>query len=157
MEREHPPLLTSILSIFKGEWKDIFAILAYAIGVGICSLTIPVAVQALVNSVAIGTLMQPILVLTGLVAGVLLFSGILRVLQLFVAEVMQRRIVVRFALFLAQKLPHVIVDKFHREFGPEYILRFMEVFAIQKVVALLLLDGIDVFFQVIIGLSLVSF
>lgn len=157
MEREHPPLLTSILSIFKGEWKDIFAILAYAIGVGICSLTIPVAVQALVNSVAIGTLMQPILVLTGLVAGVLLFSGILRVLQLFVAEVMQRRIVVRFALFLAQKLPHVIVDKFHREFGPEYILRFMEVFAIQKVVALLLLDGIAVFFQVIIGLILVSF
>lgn len=157
MDKDHPPLTTSILSIFKGEWRDIFAILSYAIGVGICSLTIPVAVQALVNSVAIGTLLQPILVLTGLVSGVLLFSGILRVLQLFVAEVMQRRIVVRFALYLAQKLPHVIVDKFHREFGPEYVLRFMEVFAIQKVVALLLLDGIAVFFQVIIGLILVSF
>lgn len=157
MEKDYPPISNSILSIFHGEWKDVFAILAYAIGVGICSLTIPVAVQALVNSVAIGTLLQPILVLTGLVTGVLLFSGVLRILQLFVAEVMQRRIVVRFALYLSQKLPHVIVDKFHREFGPEYVLRFMEVFAIQKIVALLLLDGVAVFFQVIIGLILVSF
>lgn len=150
-------LTEAIFSLFKGESKDIAAIIVYAIGVGICTLAVPIAVQSLVNSVAFGALLQPIVVLTIIVGGVLTINGILKILQYIVAEFFQRRLIIRFSLYLSKKLPHLIVQKFHREYGPEYILRFMEVFNTQKIMSYLLLDGIALFFQLIIGIIVVSF
>jgi ABC-type bacteriocin/lantibiotic exporter with double-glycine peptidase domain len=146
-----------ILRLLRGEGRDIAVIFIYALGVGLCSLAIPVGVQALVNSVAFGVVLQPLVVITSLVGGVLLLSGVLRVLQLYVVEILQRRLVVRLSLMLAQRIPHVEFQLFQRKFGPEYVLRFMEVFSAQKIVSTLLLDGMAVFFQVVVGLVLVSF
>lgn len=146
-----------IFKVLRGEGRDIAVIFIYALGVGLCSLAIPVGVQALVNSVAFGVVLQPLVVITSLVGGVLMLSGILRVLQLYVVEILQRRFVVRLSLMLAQRIPHVEFQLFQRRFGPEYVLRFMEVFSAQKIVSSLLLDGIGVFFQVVVGLVLVSF
>lgn len=146
-----------IFRLLRGEGRDVAVILIYALGVGLCSLAIPVGVQALVNSVAFGVVMQPLVVITSLVGGVLLLSGVLRVLQLYVVEILQRRLVVRLSLMLAQRIPHVEFQLFQKRFGPEYVLRFMEVFSAQKIVSTLLLDGIGVFFQVVVGLVLVSF
>jgi putative ABC transport system ATP-binding protein len=146
-----------IFRLLRGEGRDVAVIFIYALGVGLCSLAIPVGVQALVNSVAFGVVLQPLVVITSLVGGVLLLSGILRVLQLYVVEILQRRLVVRLSLMLAQRIPHVEFQLFQKRFGPEYVLRFMEVFSAQKIVSALLLDGMGVFFQVIVGLILVSF
>jgi putative ABC transport system ATP-binding protein len=150
-------LALRIFRLLRGEGKDVAVIFIYALGVGLCSLAIPVGVQALVNSVAFGVVLQPLVVITSLVGGVLLLSGILRVLQLYVVEILQRRLVVRLSLMLAQRIPHVEFQLFQKRFGPEYVLRFMEVFSAQKIVSNLLLDGMAVFFQVIVGLVLVSF
>ncbi|MFO0416932.1 MAG: ATP-binding cassette domain-containing protein [Pseudomonadota bacterium] len=146
-----------VFRLLRGEWKDIAVIFIYALGVGLCSLAIPVGVQSLVNSVAFGVVLQPLVVITSLVGGVLLFSGMLRILQLYVVEILQRRLVVRLSLMLAQRIPHMEFELFRGKFGPEYVLRFMEVFSAQKIVATLLLDGMAVFFQVVVGLVLVSF
>ncbi|MFN5061710.1 MAG: ABC transporter ATP-binding protein, partial [Pseudomonadota bacterium] len=146
-----------IFRLLRGEGRDVAVIFVYALGVGLCSLAIPVGVQALVNSVAFGVVLQPLVVITSLVGGVLLLSGILRVLQLYVVEILQRRLVVRLSLMLAQRIPHVEFQLFQKRFGPEYVLRFMEVFSAQKIISSLLLDGIGVFFQVVVGLVLVSF
>jgi len=146
-----------IFRLLRGEGRDIAVIFIYALGVGLCSLAIPVGVQALVNSVAFGVVLQPLVVITSLVGGVLLLSGILRILQLYVVEILQRRLVVRLSLMLAQRIPHVEFQLFQRKFGPEYVLRFMEVFSAQKIISTLLLDGMAVFFQVAVGLVLVSF
>jgi putative ABC transport system ATP-binding protein len=150
-------LVLRIFRLLRGEGRDIAVIFTYALGVGLCSLAIPVGVQALVNSVAFGVVLQPLVVITSLVGGVLLLSGLLRILQLYVVEVLQRRLVVRLSLMLAQRIPHVEFQLFQRKFGPEYVLRFMEVFSAQKIVSTLLLDGMAVFFQVAVGLVLVSF
>jgi putative ABC transport system ATP-binding protein len=150
-------LTLRIFRLLRGEGKDVAVIFIYALGVGLCSLAIPVGVQALVNSVAFGVVLQPLVVITSLVGGVLLLSGVLRVLQLYVVEILQRRLVVRLSLMLAQRIPHVEFQLFQKRFGPEYVLRFMEVFSAQKIVSNLLLDGMAVFFQVIVGLVLVSF
>lgn len=146
-----------VLRLLRGEWRDVGVIFIYALGVGLCSLAIPVGIQALVNSVALGIVLQPLVVITSLVGGVLLFSGVLRILQLYVVEILQRRLVVRLSLMLAQRLPHVEFELFRHKYGPDYVLRFMEVFSAQKIVASLLLDGMAVFFQVAVGLVLVSF
>jgi putative ABC transport system ATP-binding protein len=150
-------LALRIFRLLRGEGRDVAVIFIYALGVGLCSLAIPVGVQALVNSVAFGFVLQPLVVITALVGGVLLLSGILRVLQLYVVEILQRRLVVRLSLMLAQRIPHVEFQLFQKRFGPEYVLRFMEVFSAQKIVSALLLDGMAVFFQVVVGLVLVSF
>jgi ABC-type bacteriocin/lantibiotic exporter with double-glycine peptidase domain len=146
-----------LAAVLAGDWHDVGVIAVYAIGVGICSLVLPIAGQAVVSTVAFGTLLQPVVVLTVVVGAVLLISGILRLLQFYTTEMIQRRLVVRFGLMLSGRIPHVRLEKFFREFGPDYVLRFLEVFNVQKSLAILLLDGIALFFQVVIGLALVSF
>jgi putative ABC transport system ATP-binding protein len=146
-----------VFRMLHGESHDIAVIFLYALAVGLCSLAIPVGVQSVVNSVAFGVVLQPLVVVTCLVGGVLLFSGILRIMQLVVVEVLQRRLVVRISLALAERIPHVAFEQFRSKYGPEYVLRFLESFSAQKNVSALLLDGIALFFQVTVGLVLVSF
>ena len=146
-----------VFRVLHGEAHDVAVILLYALAVGLCSLAIPVGVQSIVNSVSFGVVLQPLVVITCLVGGVLLFSGILRILQLVVVEVLQRRLVARLSLSLADRIPHVEFQQFQSKFGPEYVLRFLEVFSAQKNIAALLLDGIALFFQVFVGLVVVSF
>ena len=146
-----------VFRLLHGETQDIAVIFLYALAVGLCTLAIPVGVQAVVNSVAFGVVLQPLVVITALVGGVLLFSGILRVLQLVVGDLLQRRLVVRLSLSFAGRIPHVQSEQFKGKFGPEYVLRFLEVFSAQKNISALLLDGVALFFQVVVGLVLVSF
>ena len=146
-----------VFRVLHGEAHDVAVILLYALAVGLCSLAIPVGVQSIVNSVSFGVVLQPLVVITCLVGGVLLFSGILRILQLVVVEVLQRRLVARLSLSLADRIPHVEFQQFQSKFGPAYVLRFLEVFSAQKNIAALLLDGIALFFQVFVGLVVVSF
>lgn len=146
-----------VLRLLHGDGKDIAVIVVYALAVGLCSLAIPVGVQSIVNTVAFGVVLQPLVVVTCLVGGVLAFSGTLRVLQLVVIEVLQRRLVVRLSLSLADRIPHVEYQQFQKRFGPEYVLRFMEAFSAEKNISGLLLDGVALFFQVSVGLVLISF
>jgi len=146
-----------VFRMLHGESHDIAVVFLYALAVGLCSLAIPVGVQSVVNSVAFGVVLQPLVVVTCLVGGVLLFSGVLRIMQLVVVEVLQRRLVVRISLALAERIPHVAFEQFRSKYGPEYVLRFLESFSAQKNVSALLLDGIALFFQVTVGLVLVSF
>lgn len=146
-----------VTELLRGDWRDVSVIIVYAIGVGLCSLVFPVAVKSLVNTVAFGTLLQPVIVLTCVVGGVLVFAGTMRVFQLYAVEILQRRMVTRLGLTLAARIPHIHLQKFSEKFGPEYVLRFFEVFQVQKGLAILLLDGVSLFFQVTLGLTLVSF
>jgi len=156
-KRSEIQIAMRVVRLLHGEAHDIAVILLYALAVGLCSLAIPVGVQAVVNSVTFGVVLQPLVVITCLVGGVLLFSGILRILQLVVVEILQRRLIVRLSLTLAERIPHVAFEQFRTRFGPEYVLRFLETFSAQKNVSALLLDGIALFFQVAVGLVLVSF
>jgi len=156
-KRSEWQLAMRVLRMLHGESRDIAVIFLYALAVGLCSLAIPVGVQAVVNSVTFGVVLQPLVVITCLVGGVLLFSGVLRILQLVVVEVLQCRLIVRLSLALAERIPHVEFEQFRNKYGPEYVLRFLETFSAQKNVSSLLLDGIALFFQVAVGLVLVSF
>ncbi len=152
-----PEAIRQIISLLKGEWHDIAVVVIYAAGVGLCSLIFPTAVKSLVNTVAFGTLIQPVVVLTSVVGGVLLFAGLMRVFQLLAAEFIQRRLVARLGLTLASRIPHIHQEVFSKKYGPEYVLRFLEVFQVQKALAVLFLDGIALVFQITIGFTLVSF
>ena len=81
--------------LIRLESQDLFAVLAFALGAGVMALATPMAVQALVNSIAFGVLVQPLVVLMLVLFGCLALNSVLNGLQIFVVEMIQRRLFVR--------------------------------------------------------------
>lgn len=138
------------------ERSDIWVIILYGIAVGLLALVVPVATQALVNTAAFGTLLQPLLVLAILVFIVLCAAGVLRALQVIVAERVQRRLFARMSIELAHRLPRARLEIYDRHRGTELINRFMDVMTIQKSSTFLLLDGVTVVLQAAVGAVLLA-
>ncbi|MFO0649945.1 MAG: ATP-binding cassette domain-containing protein [Polyangiales bacterium] len=146
-----------LFGLLRGETRDLWVVLTYAVGVGLLSLVVPIATASLVNTVSFGTMIQPLVVLTFLVLVGLSFEGLMRALQFWVVEVLQRRVFVKVALDLARRLPRVHAAAFDRASGPELVNRFFDVLTVQKTAATLLLDGLAVLLQALIGTLLLAF
>ncbi len=151
----HP--MRRLLRLLKPERRDIAIVIAFAIGVGVLTLATPVAVQSLVNIVSFGGLTQPLLVLAILLLAFLSLAGTIRGFKVYIVELMQRRLFVRVVTDLGFRLPRVHVESFDRNHGPELVNRFFDVLTVQKVGATLLLDGVAVVLQTIIGLLILAF
>lgn len=158
----HPPgdvktALRRLWALLSSEWEDIRAIVIYAVGAGLFTLTTPIAVQSLVNTVAFGTLLQPLVVMTLLVILGLGLFGALTALEVYVVELLQRRIVARVVGDLSHRVPRAEASALDRIYGPEQLNRFFDVFTIHKATAQLLLDGLDLVLKAGIGLLLLAF
>jgi ABC-type bacteriocin/lantibiotic exporter with double-glycine peptidase domain len=136
---------------------DYWVIIIYTVLIGLLTLAVPLAAQALVNTIAAGVLIQPLIVLTLGVLGALIFAGILRMLKLVILEKMQQRIFGRVSLHLADHLPQVEHDVIESEFSPQLINRFFDVLTIQKTMSKILFDGPGAALQVVLALLLMSF
>ncbi len=154
-EGEGSPWLR-VVGLLRPDVQDVAVIAVYAAGVGVLSLALPVAVQVLVNTVAFGTVMQPIVVLSALLGAGLLFAAALWALQMWVVEIVQRRLFVRLVSTLAERLPRVHVRAFERVHGPELVNRFFDVFTAQKSVYSLLLGGVEALLTVLVGLVMLA-
>jgi ABC-type bacteriocin/lantibiotic exporter with double-glycine peptidase domain len=153
----HPTPAARLWALLRAERSDVWVVVAYAVTIGLLSLAVPVAVQSLVNTVAFGSLAQPIVVLTSLVLAGLGFANALRALQARVVELIQERLFVRVAVDLAYRLPRARADAFAGHHGPELVNRFFEVLTVQKGAAALLLDGVAIVLQTAIGMLLLAF
>ena len=151
-----PPPLTRLIRLLAVEAQDVRIVIAYAVGIGLLSLATPLTAMALVNAVALTTLQQPLIVLCLILLVCLSLAALLRVLQAVVVECMQQRIFVRVVADLAYRLPRVRRDAFDRQHGPELVNRFFDVLTVQKASATLLLDGVAVVLQTLIGLLLLA-
>lgn len=138
------------------ESEDAWVVVIYTAATGLVSLVLPIAVQAVVNTVAFGTLLQPLAVLTVMVFVALLAVAWLNAYRQYVVEMIQRRIFVRLAGDVADKLVRVEPRAFDRYHGPELVNRFLEVVTVQKAGATLLLDGLTVAVQTLIGMILLA-
>jgi len=143
--------------LMRQERHDLVVTVIYAVGVGLLTLATPIAVQALVNTVAFGTLMQPLFVLTILLLLGLAFAGVLRALQAWVVEVLQRRLFLRLVNDLSHRLPRVELSAFDRAHGPELVNRFFDLFTIQKAASMLLIDGLDIVLTAVVGMIVLAF
>jgi putative ABC transport system ATP-binding protein len=146
-----------LLALAQLERADLAVVVVYALALGSLSLAVPVAVQALVNTVAYGSVLQPVVVLSLLLAAVLGFVGVLRVLEVVVVEALQRRLFVRTAADFARRLPRLSSAARHRAWGPELANRFFDVVGLQKAGAKLLLDGLALVLQMAVGMVLLAF
>ncbi len=146
------------LRAFLGlEKRDLGVVVVYAVVIGMLTLATPIAVQAVVNSVAFGARVQPLVVLTLLLFGGLTFSAVLRLLEAYVVEVLQRRYFVRVADDFGRRLASVPVREHDKQFGPELVNRFFDIISIQKSLSTLLLDGLSLVLQTGVGMVLLGF
>ena len=149
--------LRRLLSFLKPDGKDIRAIFVFSVIVGILSLTTPLAVEALVNTIAFGRYLQPLLILSLMVFVFLVFRAGLKVLMTVMVEIMQRRIFVRVVDDLSYHLPRVPLTHWKSHHGPEIVNRFFDVVNIQKVSARLLLESLMLILQTLIGMTVLAF
>lgn len=155
----HPPPTpwARLRALVRQERHDVLVIVIYGGGVGLLALTTPIAVQALVNSVAFATLLQPLIVIALLLLAGLAFAGVLRALQVWVVEVLQRRLFVRLVNELSHRLPRVEIAAFDRAHGPELVNRFFDLFTIQKAAATLLVSGLEIVLTTVVGMLVLAF
>jgi putative ABC transport system ATP-binding protein len=149
--------LRRLLVLLKPEQSDIGVVAIFAIVVGAVNLATPITVEALVNTVAFGNQLQPLVVLGIMLFGFLAFAGVLKALQHYIVEVIQRRIFVRVVADLAHRLPRASGAAFQGVHGPELVNRFFEVATVQKAAALLVLDGIAIVITTLIGMVVLAF
>ena len=153
----HMPPFRRLLGLLRPELGDLCLVLLFAVGVGAFTLATPVVAMAVVNTVALGTLVQQLVVLCVALFVALSVAAGLTFLQGVVVEFIQRRVFVRVAADLAYRLPRVDLKAFDRQHGPELVNRFFDVLTVQKAAATLLLDGVTIALQVLIGLVLLGF
>jgi putative ABC transport system ATP-binding protein len=156
-EHHGPPPLSRLLGLLRPESRDIGMVVIYAVGVGVLSLAVPITAMAVVNTTALATLVQQLLVLCLALLVALGLAALLRVLQAVVVEYLQQRIFVRVVADLSYRLPRIDLKAFDRQHGPELVNRFFDVLTVQKASATLLLDGVTLVLQMAIGLALLAF
>ncbi|MFM2096798.1 MAG: hypothetical protein RIS70_3922, partial [Planctomycetota bacterium] len=152
-----PSLVKRLGQLLRPEASDIWVLVIFSAVVGVLSLATPVAVESLVNTVAFGRFIQPLFVICLILLVFLGFEGVLRMMQAYLAELIQQRLFVRVVADLAYRLPRVRQSAYDEHHGPEMMNRFFDVMTIQKSAALLVLDGIALVLQVSIGLVLLAF
>ena len=153
---------------YEEMWKNLHIILApekslyvaaivYGIGASIFSLAVPISVQSLVNSVAFTGLLQPLLVLSFVLFSLLVFSGLLNVVQFYVTELFQRHFFARSAseatLALLDANSHVIDERD----GLSLVNKYFDIMTVQKKVTSLIVGGVAIALQTFAGLLLLGF
>ena len=149
--------LKRLTAFLKPEAADVRSILVFSIIIGLLSLTTPLAVEAVVNTIAFGRYLQPLVVLSLIVFVFLGFRAGLNVLMTIVVEFIQRKIFVRTVEDLAYRLTRVPLSTWRKYHGPELVNRFFDVVNVQKITAKLLLSTLMLILQTVIGLSVLAF
>lgn len=149
--------LGRLIGLLKPESPDIWSVVVFSIVTGILALATPLAVESLVNTVAFGRVLQPVIILALMLLAFLSFSAALRALQAYVVEIIQRRLFARVAVDLAYRLPRVEVETLDDQSGRELVNRFFDVVSVQKIAAQFLLDGISLIIGTLIGMAVLAF
>lgn len=153
----HQSPVSRLVSLLAVEKRDLVLLIIYVVFVGILSLVVPLAAQALVNTIAAGVFSQPLFVLTAIVFSCLMFAGGLRLMKLNLLEQIQKRVFARVALQIADHLPQVKYSVLTMTYAPQLANRFFDVLTIQKTLSKILIEAPSATLQIAIGLTLMAF
>ncbi|CAN5152986.1 ATP-binding cassette domain-containing protein [soil metagenome] len=153
----HPTPVQRLWAMLVDDRRDLIVLVTYTLVTGLLALAVPLAAQALVNTIAAGIFLQPLIVLSLLVLTGLFFGSILRMMKFCLVENLQQRIFARIALSLSERIPAIRASALTNEYMPELINRFFDVMTVQKSWSKLLLEGPAALLQIFVGLLLMAF
>ncbi|TCP25921.1 ABC-type bacteriocin/lantibiotic exporter with double-glycine peptidase domain [Tenacibaculum skagerrakense] len=145
------------LGLLKLERKDIFQISYYAIFEGLVSLSLPLGIQAIINLLQGAQVSVSWIVLVVLVTLGVVFSGVLKLMQLRIIETIQQRIFTRASFELSYRFPKIKMKELRNYYLPELANRFFDTLTIQKGLSKILIDVPSAFLQIIFAMLLLSF
>lgn len=152
--------LRRFLGFLSCEKQDIVTFLIYSVFAAILYLGAPLAVDALVSGLAFGGQSQPyiqaIVILSLALAACLVLHGLVNAFLYYISEMIQRRIFVRTAADLAHRLPRVDTAELDDVHTPEVVNRFLDIVTLQKSVAILLLEGVNLGLSTLFGMVLLA-
>ncbi len=147
-------------ALLGGEAKDIRAFILFSLLAATLYLSVPLAVDALVGQLSFGSEARPFVQAVAMVSlGLLVclaMAAVIRGFRFYLAEVIQRRIFVRLVADFGHRLPRVKPESLDGHHGPELVNRFFDVVTLQKATAMLLMDGLDAAFSMLIGILLLG-
>lgn len=127
----------------KQERALVRLVLVYAVGVELLSLSAPLTVQVLINTIGFGMLIQPLVVLSLVLFLSLAGAALLRLMQTVTVEAIVRRFVQRVVVDLAARIPRLSAGA-----PPEPAHRFFEIAGVDKSLFVLGLDLVSLALQV---------
>lgn len=137
------------------ERRDIGIVVAYSTFTSILSLVVPLASQAIVNAVALGVFNLQLVALCIMVFAALAAAGVIDLFERFVIEMIRRRLFVRTAFDIVQRLPHVHASKLEG-YAPELVNRFFDVITMQKSISKFLFEGVNAILILFTGMVLLG-
>lgn len=146
-----------LMALLRTESQDLWIVAVFALVSGLLGMTTPLAVEALVNTVAFGRFLQPVIILSLMVLAFLIFQAALMGLQTFVTEIIQRRLFARVAADLSFRLPTTRLEAMDGQYSPELVNRFFDIVTVQKSIAGLLLEGISLVLNAVVGMTVLAF
>ena len=157
----HLPPMRRFFALMRPEMSEVWTIILFSLITGLLYLALPLAINALVSNVAFGTqsgpFLQALLVLAAVLLICLALAAVLRGLQYYTVEVIQRRLFVRMTADLSYRIPRVDLRSIDGVNLPELVNRFLDVVTMQKNTALLLLTGINLILSTLIGMTVLGF
>lgn len=151
------PPVRRLLWLVRPDRGELLAVVAFAVAVGVLLLATPVAVQTVVNFVAMGGVIPPLVAVALLLFLGLAAAALLSAVQAWTVELLQRRVFVRLVADLAGRLPRAAAGSYGSGYGPELVNRFFDIVQVQKLGSYLLLDGLSILLSVLVGLVVLAF
>lgn len=146
-----------LFELVKLERKDIHLLIVLTFGYGILGIATPIAVQALVNIVTMGGVLQPLFIVSLILFVLLVLSGVIYVFEAYVVELIQRRLFVRTCINVANNTQGVDSAVYDHSNPVELMNRFFDISTVQKSTATLLTVGLAAFLQGFIGSVILIF
>lgn len=140
----------------KTEKKDIWIIYIYSIIVGLIGLSLPLGMQAVIQMISGGVLYDTAIIIIVLVLLGVAITGGLQLMQIYMVEVLQRRLFAKATFDFAYRLPRIKADELIGSYPPEIVNRFFDVILLQKGISKILIELTTALLQVFFGLLLLA-
>lgn len=146
-----------LIEIINIERNDIYLLLVLTFGYGLLGIATPIAVQALVNVVTMGSRLQPLYVISIMLFMLLILSGSLYLFEAYIVELIQRRLFIRFTLLSGKSVQGMQLST-NDVYNPvELVNRFLDVKTVQKSASMLLTVALAAVLQAVVGSFVLMF
>jgi ABC-type bacteriocin/lantibiotic exporter with double-glycine peptidase domain len=143
-------------NFITGEKQTVLYLYFYAVIVGVVSLSLPLGIQSVIGLVSGGMLFDSVIVLISIVIIGVGITASLHILQIYMVELLQRRMFVKSAIEFSYKIPYIKANALEKRNLTEMVNRFYDVIIVQKGLPKILLDISAALFLFIFGIILLA-
>jgi len=147
----------TLFSLLKPERSIFGVVITYGIVIGLLTLAVPVAVQTLINTIANIASTRAVTILAIVLFATLLLSGLFSALRMRLMEYYERRIYARLVAEMSVRTILAPQSYFEGHQNSAITHRYFDIMTLQKNIPSLMVDGVALILQMIVGFTLVSF